>query len=296
MQTVSDDYTPVEKAILFLERNFREQPSLQEVSQHVNLSEFHFQRLFRRWAGISPKRFLQFLTVGYAKRLLEESKSVLDATYEAGLSSPSRLHDLFVTVEAVTPGEYKAKGGGLQITHGVHWSPFGPCLLATTERGICSLSFPHLDQLDEAIADLRSRWSGATLKEDPEATAPSFTRIFPVGGPKGSRPLNLFLMGTNFQIKVWHALLKIPEGAVVSYEDLAVRLGKPRAARAVGNAVGQNPIAYIIPCHRVIRKMGVTGNYGGGAARKKAMLVWEAARRFHGQESNSEEREPEHAF
>jgi AraC family transcriptional regulator of adaptative response/methylated-DNA-[protein]-cysteine methyltransferase len=280
MPATSDDYSRIEKAILFLEQNFQDQPSLGEIARSVNLSEFHFQRLFRRWAGISPKRFLEFLTVEYAKELLAESRSVLDATYETGLSSPGRLHDLFTHVEAVTPGEFKSRGTGLNIDYGFHWSPFGICLLAVTDRGICALSFLlHADQ-EEAVRDLKRQWAGARFEENSERTAPLVDQVFPPTGPKGSRALSLFLRGTNFQIKVWQALLRIPEGSVVSYEDLALHLGKPGAARAVGSAVGQNPIAFLIPCHRVIRKMGVTGNYGGGPARKKAMLAWEAARRY----------------
>jgi AraC family transcriptional regulator, regulatory protein of adaptative response / methylated-DNA-[protein]-cysteine methyltransferase len=279
MQTFCDDYSRIEKAILFLDANFRSQPSLSDVARSANLSEHHFQRLFRRWAGISPKRFLQFLTIEYAKELLAESRSVLDATYEAGLSSPGRLHDLFTNIEAVTPGEFKNRGTGLKIDYGFHWSPFGVCLLAVTERGICGLSFLLHGDHEKAVQELKSRWPGASFEENSEKTAPLVDQVFPPIGPKGARALSLFLRGTNFQIKVWEALLRIPEGSVVSYEDLALHLGKPGAARAVGSAVGQNPIAFIIPCHRVIRKMGVTGNYGGGPARKKAMLAWEAGRR-----------------
>ena len=286
MQLATDGYSRIEKAILFLEKNFREQPSLAEVSQSVNLSEYHFQRLFRHWAGISPKRFLQFLTAEYAKRLLEESRNVLDVTYEAGLSSPGRLHDLFINVEAMTPGEFKAKGAGLKISYGAHPSPFGTCLLATTDRGICGLAFSSQSSAANAIRNFRERWEGARFVENPKVTRPIVEQIFPRGKTNGSGKLNLFLKGTNFQIKVWEALLRIPTGAVVSYEDLAARVCKPSAARAVGNAVGQNPIAFIIPCHRVIRKMGVIGNYLWGTARKKAMLAWEAARRFDGDASN----------
>jgi AraC family transcriptional regulator of adaptative response/methylated-DNA-[protein]-cysteine methyltransferase len=279
MQTLLDDYSRIERAILFLDRNFRDQPGLSDIARSVNLSEHHFQRLFRRWAGISPKRFLQFLTVEYAKELLAESRSLLDATYEAGLSSPGRLHDLFTNVEAVTPGEFKSKGAGLKIDYGFHWSPFGICLLAVTDRGICGLSFLLHGDHEKAVQDLKSKWPGAGFEENSERTAPLLDQIFPPAGPKGARALSLFLRGTNFQIKVWEALLRIPEGSVVSYEDLALRLGKPGATRAVGSAVGQNPIAFIIPCHRVIRKIGLVGDYHWGATRKKAMLVWEAARK-----------------
>jgi len=271
------DYQRIEKAIHYLDSNFRSQPSLGDVARSVHLSEHHFQRLFRHWAGISPKRFLQFLTVGYAKALLEESRSVLDATYEAGLSSPGRLHDLFVNAEAVTPGEFKARGAGLAIHYGFHPSPFGTCLLAATERGVCGLSFPP--DRRQALEDLKAQWAGASFAENPKRTAPLVDRAFPRSQSNGTRALTLFLRGTNFQLKVWEALLKIPAGSVVSYEDLAAHLGKPRAARAVGSAVGSNPISFLIPCHRVIRKMGVVGDYAWGAARKKAILAWEAAQR-----------------
>ena len=278
MQTLPDDYSRIEKAILFLESNFRAQPSLSEVARSVNLSEHHFQRLFRQWAGISPKRFLQFLTAEYAKGLLRDSRSILDATYEAGLSSPGRLHDLFVNLEAVTPGEFKKKGAGLTIKYGFHPSPFGTCLIAVTERGICGLAFVSEGGRAKALEHLTSRWAGATFSEEPQATGPPVDEIFPRAGARPGR-VSLFLKGTNFQIKVWEALLRIPSGSVVSYEDLAHHVRKPSAARAVGNAVGQNPVAFIIPCHRVIRKVGAIGDYHWGSARKKAILAWEAARK-----------------
>jgi AraC family transcriptional regulator of adaptative response/methylated-DNA-[protein]-cysteine methyltransferase len=252
---------------------------LDDVARHLNLSPYHFQRLFRRWAGISPKRFLQFLTIEYAKHLLEESHSVLDATYEAGLSSLGRMHDLFVTIDAVTPGEFKTQGAGLHIFYGIHPSPFGECLLAATERGICDLSFITQAGREEAITDLQRRWQEATLSESPQTTQPLLDQTFPQAGPDGKRSLTLFLRGTNFQIKVWQALLRIPPGFVCSYEDIARHLGMPGAARAVGNAVASNPVSYIIPCHRVIQKVGLTGNYRWSPARKKAMMAWEAAHR-----------------
>jgi AraC family transcriptional regulator of adaptative response/methylated-DNA-[protein]-cysteine methyltransferase len=243
----------------------------------VHLSEFHFQRLFRRWAGISPKRFIQFLTLEHAKQLLADSQSVLDATYDAGLSSPGRLHDLFVNLEAMTPGEYKAQGAGLRISYGYHPSPFGECLLAVTERGICGLGFTGAGGRIEILKDFQSRWRDAQWEENARLTQPYMGRIF--GGEKrnGNRPITLVVQGTNFQIKVWEALLKIPAGSVTSYQDLAATVCTRRAARAVGSAVASNPIAYLIPCHRVLRKAGVTGGYHWGPARKKAMLAWEAA-------------------
>jgi AraC family transcriptional regulator of adaptative response/methylated-DNA-[protein]-cysteine methyltransferase len=277
VQTKVEDYQRIEKAIQFLAQNYHHQPSLDEVARSVNLSEYHFQRLFRRWAGISPKRLVQFLTLEHAKQLLEESRSVLDAAYDAGLSSPSRLHDLFVNVEAMTPGEFKAKGAGLEINFGFHPSPFGECLLAVTERGICGLGFVKDGGRAQALEDFKRRWPAAAFREDFQKTRTYIGRIFGSKKRNGAHPMKLLLMGTNFQIKVWEALLRIPPGSVVCYEDLARRLGKPSAARAVGSAVGRNPISFLIPCHRAIRKMGITGDYHWGAARKKAILAWEAA-------------------
>jgi AraC family transcriptional regulator of adaptative response/methylated-DNA-[protein]-cysteine methyltransferase len=278
METLSRDYSRVEKAILYLEENYHRQPELREVARSIHLSEYHFQRLFRRWAGISPKRFIQFLTLEHAKKLLADSHSVLDATYDSGLSSPGRLHDLFVNLEAMTPGEFKAQGGGLRISHGFHPSPFGECLLCVTERGICGLGFVGAGGRAGILRDFQSRWPEAHWEESPRRTQPYISRIF--GGEKrnGSRPLTLVLQGTNFQIKVWEALLRIPMGSVVPYEDLALTVCSARAARAVGGAVGKNPIAFLIPCHRVVRKAGGIGGYHWGSARKKAMLAWEAAR------------------
>lgn len=273
------DYQRIEQAINYLGQSFREQPDLRDVARRVHLSEYHFQRLFRRWAGISPKRFLQFLTVEHAKKLLDESSDLLRVTYDSGLSSPGRLHDLFVNTEAVTPGEFKKRGEGVEITFGVHTSPFGDCLLAMTERGICSLSFISSSERTRAIKLLKSKWSKATFRENSRATQPAFDQIFNQKKNGVARKVNLFLQGTNFQIKVWEALLKIPSGFLLSYEDIAAMIGKPGASRAVGNAISNNPIAYAIPCHRVIRKVGVIGDYRWGSARKKAMLAWEAAKR-----------------
>jgi AraC family transcriptional regulator of adaptative response/methylated-DNA-[protein]-cysteine methyltransferase len=276
MQT---DYFRIEKAIRYLENHFKDQPDLEELARYVNLSRYHFQRLFSRWAGVSPKRFLQFLTIDYAKQLLEQHCSVLDASYQAGLSGPGRLHDVFVTVDAVTPGEFKSRGERLRIHYGIHPSPFGDCLLAVTERGICGLSFIDDAGVKEAVADLQLRWENAALSENPRRTGPLMELIFraPEGGP--GRSVELFLKGTNFQIKVWEALLRIPPGFVCSYEDVAAFLGRPAALRAVGNAVASNPVAYLIPCHRVIRKVGAFGEYRYGAARKKIMIGWEMAKK-----------------
>lgn len=274
------DYARIEQAILFLEENFQSQPTLKEIADHVGLSEYHFQRLFTRWAGISPKRFLQFLTIQYAKGLLAESQSLLDTTYEAGLSSPGRLHDLFITHEAITPGEFKRQGAGLTIAYGFHDTPFGQALLGLTERGICGLLFVEAGKRDEALEELKSNWPEAHFCEDRAATQPLIDQVFtPDSEQEQRRPLHLYLKGTNFQVRVWEALLRIPQGAVVSYDTVAALIGQPSATRAVGGATGRNPIAYLIPCHRVIRKVGAVDNYRWGSTRKKAILAWEAAQR-----------------
>jgi AraC family transcriptional regulator of adaptative response/methylated-DNA-[protein]-cysteine methyltransferase len=271
------EYDRIEKAIIFIENNFPSQPGLKEIASQIGLSEYHFQRLFSRWVGISPKRFLQFLTKEYAKKLLENSSNLLDVTYEAGLTSPGRLHDLFVTCEAVTPGEFKTKGVGITIRYGFHPSPFGECLLANTDRGICGLYFVKNGDRKSVLSEFASNWENATLVEDPKAGDSLVPQIFNSALDRNSAPLHLILKGTNFQIKVWEALIKIPFGSVVSYENVAAQIGQPKATRAVGTAVGKNPISFIIPCHRVIRKTADFGNYGGGPARKKAILGWEAA-------------------
>jgi len=272
------DFQRIERSITFLQSNYMRQPELREVACNVHLSEYHFQRLFTRWAGISPKRFLQYLTVEHAKRALKESRSLLDATMDTGLSSPGRLHDLFVTIEAMTPGEFKHDGEGLTIEYGIHPTPFGECLLGATNRGICALFFVQGNNRKEVKEELRLRWPNAGLVEAPKATRLLIDRIFAGHSVANRAPLPLVLTGTNFQIKVWEALLQIPPGHVLSYEDVAARIGQPKASRAVGNAVAKNPISYIIPCHRVIQSVGVTGNYRWGPARKKAMLGWEFAR------------------
>ncbi len=271
------DYERIEKAIKYIETHFDRQPELKEIADHVGLSEFHFQRLFSRWVGISPKRFLQFLTKEYVKALLARPTSLLDAAYDAGLSSPGRLHDLFVSCEAVTPGEFKAGGKGLTITYGWHRSPFGECLIARTERGICWLSFIRNGNRQALIAEFTAAWKNARIVEDGNRTRPLIARIYDPAMWNRSSPLPVLVKGTNFQIKVWEALLKIPVGTVVTYEDIALYIGLPKAVRAVGNAVGKNPVSFVIPCHRVVRKTAEFGNYGGGPARKKAMLGWEAS-------------------
>ena len=268
----SEDYLRIEQAILYLENHYKEQPNLEEIAANIGLSEFHFQRLFTRWAGVSPKRFLQFLTKEGAKELLNRSENLLDTTHQVGLSSLGRLHDLFVTTEAVTPGEYKSLGEGVTIRYGLHASPYGKCLVAITERGICHLGFVQTSEGD-AIDNLVVDWKNARMIEDNKSTASLVETIFDMD--TRGKELNVHLRGTNFQLKVWEALLQIPAGAVTTYEGLAQRVGQPTASRAVGSAVGHNPIAVLIPCHRVIRKVGDFGNYRYGALRKKALLARE---------------------
>ncbi|MBK7895391.1 MAG: methylated-DNA--[protein]-cysteine S-methyltransferase [Anaerolineaceae bacterium] len=275
---LSEDYGRIEAAIHYLEQNFQAQPTLTEIAAHVGLSDYHFQRLFSRWAGTSPKRFLQFLTIQHAKKLLAESQTILDATYEAGLSSPSRLHDLFVTHEAITPGEFKQKGAGLTIQFGFHDSPFGDCLIALTERGICGLQFVAGGDRAAALAELKASWPQARFVADEGATRPFIHPIFNLSEAEEKPSLPLYLKGTNFQIQVWQALLKIPVGTAVSYGTVAQLIGSPKASRAVGSAVGSNPVGYLIPCHRVIRQAGNLGQYRWGSSRKKAILGWESAR------------------
>jgi AraC family transcriptional regulator of adaptative response/methylated-DNA-[protein]-cysteine methyltransferase len=292
---LSQDYYRVEQAILYLEDNFRRQPSLKEIAASVHLSEYHFQRIFTRWAGISPKRFLQFLTLKYAKQLLAESQNLLDVTYEAGLSSPGRLHDLFVTYEAVTPGEYKSQGEGLEIIYGFHPCPFGECLLAVTERGICGLAFVPEDQRRQALERLIANWPQASFDENSVYTQPFIERIFdPASRQNGGEPLKLYLKGTNFQLKVWQALLQIPPGMVVSYDTVAALIGQPTASRAVGRAAAHNTIGFVIPCHRVIRKAGEIGDYAWDSTRKKAIIGWEAAQRYRDtvQDTVTDEKQP----
>jgi AraC family transcriptional regulator, regulatory protein of adaptative response / methylated-DNA-[protein]-cysteine methyltransferase len=270
----SQDYRRIERAIRFLDEHVVDQPSLEDVAREIGLSPFHAQRLFTRWAGISPKRFLGLLTVGHAKAALQAGESVLDATYEVGLSGPSRLHDLFTTYEAMTPGEYKQQGAGLVIRYGVHATPFGDALLLTTERGIAGLSFVDGTEA-EAVEAAREAWPLSRLVEDQKTTGALADQLF--GAAPGSPRPRLLLKGTNFQVKVWSALLQVPPGRVISYLDLATAIDQPRAVRAVGNALAHNPIGFVVPCHRVIRATGVLGDYRWGRLRRRAILAWEAA-------------------
>jgi AraC family transcriptional regulator of adaptative response/methylated-DNA-[protein]-cysteine methyltransferase len=271
------DYDRIAQAIDFITCRADRQPTLDEIAAHVHLSPFHFQRLFCRWAGVTPKRYLQVLTVERAKRLLAESRPLLDVTDAVGLSSGSRLYDHFVHLEAATPGEFKAAGEGMTIAYGMHDTPFGPIFIAITPRGICSLEFLEAGMADDARARLARKWPRAHIRENPAQTDTTADAIFS-GNIAPDRPLSLYVSGTNFQISVWKALMQIPTGQVTSYTEIAKAIHHPRAARAVGSAIGDNPIAFVIPCHRVIRQSGDLAGYQWGIIRKHAIHAWEAAR------------------
>ncbi len=270
------DYDRIGIALSHLDHNRRRSVPLAELAAAAGLSTFHFQRLFTRWAGISPKRFARYLQLDDARLLLRDARSVLDASLDIGLSSPGRLHDLFVSIDAVTPGEFKARGAGLTIRVGTHDSPFGPCLLGVTERGICWLSFASAER--DGLAELRATWPAATIRDDSRGTSAYAGRIFSLRPQASRRPLRLLVGGTNFQLKVWEALIRIPPGRLTTYADVGEAIQRPTAARAVGNAVAANPISYLIPCHRVIRRMGIVGDYRWGRRRKKTMIAWENVR------------------
>lgn len=274
----SDDYAPVARAIDFLVDHYDCAPGLEETAAHVGLSPAHFQRVFKAGAGVSPKRFLQFLVAGEARTAMRAGDSVLDASLAAGLSGPSRLHDLFLAAEAMTPGAYRRKGEGVEIRHAFVDGPFGEALIGATDQGVCWLSFTGGVGRLQALAEMKGDWPAASFVEDAAFTAPLAARAFAFACGKAlDRPLGLYVEGTNFQIRVWEALLRIPLGAVASYGDLARGVGAPRAARAVGAAVGANMISLLIPCHRVILASGVIHNYRWGVERKKAMLAMERA-------------------
>jgi AraC family transcriptional regulator of adaptative response/methylated-DNA-[protein]-cysteine methyltransferase len=276
------DYYRIQRALERLAARFPEQPSLGELAAEAGLGEHHFQRMFSAWAGVSPKKFLQHLSLEAAKRQLDDSASVLDAAFEAGLSGPGRLHDLFVSLEAVTPGEYKARGEGMSIRYGFHASPFGECLLMAGPRGVCGLAFTEPEGRDAALAHLSRGWERAAILRDDAVTSPLAARVFATARDvaPGTPPLRLLVRGSRFQLSVWRALLSVPPGALTTYAELARRIGLPSgAARAVGTANGANAIAWLIPCHRVIRKTGAMGGYRWGEARKLAMIGWEAVAR-----------------
>jgi len=274
--TTSQDYARIVRAIAWLQEQATAQPDLASAAQHAGLSAAHFQRLFTRWAGVSPKRFLQYLTIEDAKRRLTESRNTLDLAADIGLSGTGRLHDLFVALEAMSPGEARLGGAGLDIRHGVHDTCFGPALIAATTRGVCALHF--VDDHEAGLRQLQRDWPQARLLHDSASTATIAQQIFAPLADTPQQPLAVLVKGTNFQIQVWRALLALPTGAVTTYGDLALALDKPTAARAIGTAIGANPVAYLIPCHRVIRATGALTGYRWGSTRKTAMLGWEAAR------------------
>lgn len=275
-----NDYERIARVIQYLEDRHVEQPDLTTLARRAGLSQFHFHRLFSTWAGITPKDFLQCLTLAHAKALLREGESVLEAALESGLSGPARLHDLCVNLEAASPGELKSGGAGWTLSAGFAGSPFGKCLVGEGPRGICHLSFVEPEDGQSALAALRQEWPEARFRRDDAAAERVVARAFTRPLDSTSRPaLRAFVRGTPFQVRVWRALLAVPPGTLTSYGRLAAAIGQPSAARAVGTAVGRNPLAWLIPCHRVIRETGVVGDYRWGPTRKRAMLTWESATR-----------------
>lgn len=277
----SRDYQLIRRAIAFLSETWSEQPPLDRLAQHLDLSPAHCQKLFKRWCGLSPKEFVQAITVGHARSLLDGSASVLDAAYQVGLSGGSRLHDLFVSHEAMTPGDYKRRGEGLDMVYGFHPSPFGEALLVATERGLAGLAFVDEDKAqtrEDTLTELMQRWPKARFVEAAEKTRPFARQIFNPAAWSTERPVRLVMIGTDFEVRVWETLLKIPMGRAVSYNDIARHLGQPTASRAVGSAVGRNPISFVVPCHRVLRGDGSLGGYHWGLTRKRALIGWETGK------------------
>ena len=270
------DYDKVRKTLAYITDHWRDQPSLDEIAEHVGLSEPHLHHLFRRWSGLSPKAFLQAITLDHARSLLRDSASVLDTAYEVGLSGPGRLHDLFVTHEAMSPGDWKAGGHGLTLRYGYHPSPFGEAIAVATDRGLSGLGFVDGGDRPAALADMVRRWPKAIFVQDQELTAPLVARAFDPSLWKPETPLRVVFIGTDFEVRVWETLLRIPLGRATTYSTLAETLGKPKAARAIGGAVGRNPVSFVVPCHRVIGKSGAPTGYHWGLTRKQAILGWEA--------------------
>ena len=270
------DYATVREVIAYLSQNWRDQPPLEEIAGHIGMEPTRLHKLFSRWAGLSPKAFLQAITLDHARAMLENSATVLDTAYEVGLSGPSRLHDLFVTHEAVTPGDYRSRGEGLTIRYGFHPSPFGTALIMATDRGLAGLGFADPGNERSALADMESRWPRAECVEDSAFTAQLAARVFDPAKWTPDTPLRVVMIGTDFEIRVWESLLKIPFGQATTYSDIARHLKKPKAARAVGAAVGRNPISFVVPCHRVLGKAGGLTGYHWGLTRKQAILGWEA--------------------
>jgi AraC family transcriptional regulator, regulatory protein of adaptative response / methylated-DNA-[protein]-cysteine methyltransferase len=274
--TSPDDYDVVRRAVAYISEQWRSQPEIEAIAHAAGVTPDELHHLFRRWAGLTPKAFLQAITLDHARRLLRESASVLDAAYEVGLSGPGRLHDLFVTHEAMSPGEWKAGGAGLTLNYGFHRSPFGTALLVATDRGLAGLGFADPGEERKALDDMRRRWPRAELREDTAGTAALAQRVFEPKAWQRDCPLRVVLIGTDFEVRVWEALLRVPMGHATTYSDIAARLNVPKAARAVGAAVGKNPISFVVPCHRVLGKGGDLTGYHWGLTRKRAMLGWEA--------------------
>ena len=271
----SADYATVKRAIEFITTHWRDQPSIEDIAEDAGLSPSHFQHVFKRWAGLTPKAFLQAITLDHARELLRNSASVLDAAYDVGLSGPGRLHDLFVTHEALTPGDYRRDD--LMLSYGYHPSPFGEAIVVATQRGMAGLGFVDGDRM-AALADMERRWPRARLVEDSEVTSPYAARAFDSGQWRPETPLRLVMIGTDFEIRVWETLLSVPMGRATTYSDIACKIGRPKAARAVGAAVGRNPISFVVPCHRVLGRSGALTGYHWGLARKQAIIGWEAGR------------------
>jgi AraC family transcriptional regulator of adaptative response/methylated-DNA-[protein]-cysteine methyltransferase len=275
-QTLGQDYETVRHIIEAISLDYRDQPSLSDLAHQTGQSEENLQKLFRRWAGLTPKAFLQAVTLDHARRLLDEGAPLLETAFEVGLSGPGRLHDLFVTHEAMSPGEYKDRGRGLVIRHGAHISPFGLALVMVTERGLCGLAFADAGGERAALDDMMARWPNARFVEDLAATAPYAARIFDQRKWRAEEPLRVVLIGTDFQVRVWEGLLRIPMGRATTYSALAGAIGRPEAPRAVGAAVGANPVSFVVPCHRALGKSGALTGYHWGLTRKRAILGWEA--------------------
>jgi AraC family transcriptional regulator of adaptative response/methylated-DNA-[protein]-cysteine methyltransferase len=278
LSNAAADYDIVRRAIAHIRGNWRDQPEVDDIADAAGVSATDLHHLFRRWCGLTPKAFLQALTLDSARQLLRDSASVLDASYEVGLSGPSRLHDLFVTHEAMSPGEWKAGGEGLTVTYGFHPCPFGMALVMMTPRGLAGLALADPGEERAALDDMRRRWPKANYVEDYAATAATARRIFDSAMWKPDQPLRVVLIGTDFEVRVWEKLLTIPVGKLTTYSDLARRAGVPKAPRAVGAAVGKNPISFVVPCHRVVGKNGDLTGYHWGISRKRAMLGWEAGK------------------
>lgn len=274
-QVPTGDYDVISKTIRFITENWTDQPPLSELAENAGLTETKLQKLFTRWCGLSPKAFLQSITLDHARKMLRDSENILDTSYDLGLSGPGRLHDLFVTHEAMTPGTYKAKGAGLTISYGFLPSPFGTALLMATDVGLAGLAFADPGEEQSALDDMMSRWPNALYVEDVGTVRPYLARIFDPAEWAEGRPLQVVLIGTEFEIEVWQTLLKIPLGRATSYSDIASHIGRPKATRAVGTAVGKNPISFVVPCHRALGKGGNLCGYHWGLTRKKAIIGWE---------------------